>query len=245
MVAKYSFGVSHMRIAGAAIIFVGFLFCIGTVRIPFGLALIFIGTLLAVFGGRHKDDTTDDLDLELIIVPARTQRDTPPPDAAPKARDSINEVFADGVNFLSRLADRWANLSVKAVKLILSSFNKIQLFRSAVHGAVHKEPRIDRTKSRRGALVPVPAVDTAHRLKSTSVSRVTTDRKRDDFDRMEWEALLKYDQELAQVAAKLSGLGDKWVDELARSYLTRNDKAYLPNIITQIIADARKERGVA
>jgi hypothetical protein len=63
----------------------------------------------------------------------------------------------------------------------------------------------------------------------------------DDFDRKKWDALLKYDPEIAQVAGKLRQLGDHWVDELARSYLAINDKTYLPVIVQQIIADARKQ----
>jgi len=53
---------------------------------------------------------------------------------------------------------------------------------------------------------------------------------------------LKYDPDLAKVANKLQELGDEWVDELARSYLAINDKTYLPNIVAQIIADARAQR---
>jgi hypothetical protein len=65
-----------MRIAGAVLIFFGFLFFIGTVRILFGLALIFIGIPLAIFGGRRKEAITDDL--ELIIALAPKQQHTPP-----------------------------------------------------------------------------------------------------------------------------------------------------------------------
>jgi len=56
------------------------------------------------------------------------------------------------------------------------------------------------------------------------------------------QALLKYDHDIAKVADKLRALGDHWVGEFAKSYLAINNKAYLPNIVTQIIADARKEQ---
>jgi hypothetical protein len=61
------------------------------------------------------------------------------------------------------------------------------------------------------------------------------------FDRTKWNALLKYDPELAIVADKLRPLGQKWVDEFAAAYLAINEKSYLPSIISKIIADARKE----
>jgi hypothetical protein len=62
------------------------------------------------------------------------------------------------------------------------------------------------------------------------------------FDRNKWEALIKYDEQIAAIAEKLKPLGQKWVDEFARAYLELNDKSYLPNIVWKIIADARKEQ---
>jgi hypothetical protein len=61
------------------------------------------------------------------------------------------------------------------------------------------------------------------------------------FDREKWQALERYDPELAMIASKLRVLGDKWVDEFARAYLALNDKKYLPNIVQKIIDDARLE----
>jgi len=65
--------------------------------------------------------------------------------------------------------------------------------------------------------------------------------KDDDFDRNKWDALLKYDPDIAQVATKLSTLGQHRVDEFAKAYLAINDKAYLAVIVKKIIDDARKE----
>jgi hypothetical protein len=61
------------------------------------------------------------------------------------------------------------------------------------------------------------------------------------FDRAKWNALLKYDADLAMIADKLRPLGPKWVEEFAASYLAINDKAYLGVIVRKIIADARSE----
>lgn len=61
------------------------------------------------------------------------------------------------------------------------------------------------------------------------------------YDRDRWEALLKYDDEIATVATKLQPLGQRWLDEFAKAYLSLNDKSYLPNIVQKIIADARND----
>ena len=61
------------------------------------------------------------------------------------------------------------------------------------------------------------------------------------FDREKWEALLRYDDDIAAVAKKLRPLGDKAVDEFAHAYLALNDKSYLPSIVKKIIVDARAE----
>jgi hypothetical protein len=63
----------------------------------------------------------------------------------------------------------------------------------------------------------------------------------DGFDRNKWNALMKYDPEIAQVATKLEALGQHRVDEFAKAYLAINDKSYLPVIVKKIIDDARKE----
>ena len=61
------------------------------------------------------------------------------------------------------------------------------------------------------------------------------------FDRDKWSALLKYDKDIALIADKLQPLGQKWMDELASSYLVLNDKQYLPEIEHKIIVAARRE----
>ena len=62
------------------------------------------------------------------------------------------------------------------------------------------------------------------------------------YDREKWAALLKYDDEIAIVAGRISHLGQRWVDELAHDYLALNDKQYLRRIEEKIHADARAER---
>jgi hypothetical protein len=61
------------------------------------------------------------------------------------------------------------------------------------------------------------------------------------YDKEKWAALLKYDDEIAIVAGRISVLGQRWVDEFARAYLTLNDKSYLRRIEEKIRADARAD----
>jgi hypothetical protein len=41
------------------------------------------------------------------------------------------------------------------------------------------------------------------------------------YDKNKWNALVKYDEEIALTVDKLTPLGQRWVDEFASSYLTR------------------------
>jgi hypothetical protein len=62
------------------------------------------------------------------------------------------------------------------------------------------------------------------------------------YDKTKWNALLKYDDQIALVAEKLKPLGQRWVDEFASSYLALNDKSYLPQLVHKIIAAAKDEK---
>lgn len=55
-------------------------------------------------------------------------------------------------------------------------------------------------------------------------------------------ALLKYDDDLAKAAGRISPLGERGLDELARAYLVLNDKSYLQKIEEKIFAEAQAER---
>jgi hypothetical protein len=64
------------------------------------------------------------------------------------------------------------------------------------------------------------------------------------FDRAKWDALVKYDKDIASISEKLKPLGQKWMDEFASSYLALNDKTYLPEIEKKIFADAKIEKEI-
>jgi hypothetical protein len=61
------------------------------------------------------------------------------------------------------------------------------------------------------------------------------------YDRAKWNALVKYDPDIARIAEKLKPLGPKWMNEFASSYLALNDKKYLPAIVQKIIQQVREE----
>lgn len=61
------------------------------------------------------------------------------------------------------------------------------------------------------------------------------------YDVDKWEAIVKYDDDIAMVEQKLRPLGEKWVDEFARAFLILNDKKYLAAIVQKIIKAAREE----
>lgn len=62
-----------------------------------------------------------------------------------------------------------------------------------------------------------------------------------EFDRVKWNALLQYDEDIASVAARLRPLGERWLDDFASSYLALNDKQYLPAIEQKIVSAAKAE----
>jgi hypothetical protein len=61
------------------------------------------------------------------------------------------------------------------------------------------------------------------------------------YDVGKWKAVLKNDKQIAKLANNLQPLGDKWVDEFARSYLAIDDKKHVWHIVQKIITDARVE----
>lgn len=62
-----------------------------------------------------------------------------------------------------------------------------------------------------------------------------------DYDRAKWNALVTYDEDIAQVEKRLRVLGQQWVDKFAQAYLAINDKSYLPMILNKIVAEARSQ----
>ena len=60
------------------------------------------------------------------------------------------------------------------------------------------------------------------------------------YDRGMWRTVIQNDDAIAAVAEKLRPLGDEWVDEFARNYLTVNDKKQVGRIVQKIIDDWRE-----
>jgi hypothetical protein len=63
------------------------------------------------------------------------------------------------------------------------------------------------------------------------------------YDHEKWNALVESDPDLARLVEILTPYGRQYVDELAAAYLTFNDKNYLPVIVDEIVASARRSAG--
>ena len=61
------------------------------------------------------------------------------------------------------------------------------------------------------------------------------------YDTQKWRALLGSDGDISRLAKTLEPYGQKYVDEFAAAFLAVNDKEYLPMILRQIIASARRD----
>ena len=96
--------------------------------------------------------------------------------------------------------------------------------------AGHKEDIIQLTLQRSDEASNVTQVSSA--LTGSTVS----------YDRSRWNALLQFDKEVFAACEEVHSLGQKWVDELASSYMTLNDKAYLPTIVQNIKSKAAAEQ---
>ena len=114
-----------------------------------------------------------------------------------------------------------------------------------LHGRFAKEPPTTDQPTEEPKPQPIPTADFISHPRSGLESAAATDaamrRRPPKYDREKWAALLKYDDELAIVAGRISPLGQKWLDEFAHAYLTLNDKKYLQKIEEKIFADARAE----
>jgi hypothetical protein len=58
-----------------------------------------------------------------------------------------------------------------------------------------------------------------------------------------WNALVRFDEDIAPAADKLRPYGEKWVAELEHVYFSLNeDRQYLPRIVSKLLAEAEQER---
>jgi hypothetical protein len=56
-----------------------------------------------------------------------------------------------------------------------------------------------------------------------------------------WEALVRFDDEIREAAAKLIPFGSIWVDKLGEALVALNeDRKYLPNIVTRLTKQAEQ-----
>ncbi len=62
------------------------------------------------------------------------------------------------------------------------------------------------------------------------------------FDQTKWNALLRYDKDIAAAAERLRPYGSSCVNELGAAYMVLNEKSYLAEIVQNIIDRARMEQ---
>jgi len=62
------------------------------------------------------------------------------------------------------------------------------------------------------------------------------------FDVEKWRNVINHDKAIGAIAENLRPLGDKWVNEFARSYLSLNDKKQTWRVVQRVIEEARQER---
>jgi hypothetical protein len=56
-----------------------------------------------------------------------------------------------------------------------------------------------------------------------------------------WEALVRFDDEIREAAAKLIPFGSEWVDKLGEAFFALNeDRKYLPNILARLTEEAER-----
>jgi hypothetical protein len=65
------------------------------------------------------------------------------------------------------------------------------------------------------------------------------------YDQERWRLLLRNDADISRLVTALAPYGQKYVDQLAAAYLASNDRDYLPMILTEIVASARRDSRVA
>jgi hypothetical protein len=99
--------------------------------------------------------------------------------------------------------------------------------------------RTEEIKSRREPLLQAASTDI---LRSDQGEHFSTIDQR-SIDRERWRELMSTDSDLARLAEVLAPFGQKYVDGFAAAYLVSNDKKYLPMIVQNIIASARKDSG--
>jgi hypothetical protein len=61
------------------------------------------------------------------------------------------------------------------------------------------------------------------------------------YDRTKWDALVRYDPDIKRIVEVLSQYDTKYVDQFASAFMALNDKAYLPQIIEDILARAKAD----
>lgn len=106
--------------------------------------------------------------------------------------------------------------------------------------ATTREPRFEPFELRPA---PKPTATPAARaaVVASTIARIRQDHS--SYDAEQWNALVGSDPDIARLVEALAPYGRQYVDELATVYLALDDKNYLPDIVDEIVASARRNAG--
>jgi hypothetical protein len=107
-----------------------------------------------------------------------------------------------------------------------------------------REPRFQPVENRPApAPLPKPGATGAARaaVVASEIARIRRDHA--SYDAEKWDALVGSDPDIARLVEAMVPYGRQYVDELAAVYLALNDKNYLPVIVDEIVASARRSAG--
>jgi hypothetical protein len=107
-----------------------------------------------------------------------------------------------------------------------------------------REPRFQPVENRPApAPLPRPGATGAARaaVVAAEIARIRHDHA--SYDAGKWDALVGSDPDIARLVEVMAPYGRQYVDELATVYLALNDKNYLPDIVDEIVASARRNAG--
>lgn len=111
----------------------------------------------------------------------------------------------------------------------------------ASSGAQNKRSS-DGNRSRQ-ALSPNPALRAGLAPVTYSSDRRSNVTVSSSYDKVRWKSLVQSDPDLSRLVAVLTPYGQKYVDELATACMALKDKRYLPIILKEIVASARRDAG--
>jgi len=107
--------------------------------------------------------------------------------------------------------------------------------------SVAREPRFAPVEPRPvPAPLPKPAAALVSRAAAVAAAVEKVRGNNSSYDAEKWNAVVESDPDIARLVEALAPYGRQYVNELAAVYLVLNDKNYLPDIVDETVASARR-----